>query len=179
MSKTRSQKEMLLESYKQMLTEYNGFIAVDTKSIDNVSVTQLKKQLKALGSKMAVVKNTLFKIALEETGKPVASKDFDGQVAIITYSDDPTAVAKLLKEIQKKSEKLGARYGLIEGDFLSGEKVMQLAEIPSREQLLAKLLGSLNAPLSGFMNVVTGNARGFVQVVKQLSEKGGAAKEAA
>lgn len=173
MAKSREAKSELLAKYKALLTEKNGFIAVDTKSIDNATVTTLKKQLKAEGNNMAVVKNTVFKIALDEAKYPVESADFDGQTGIITYDDDPTVIAKFVKKVQKDTELLDAKFGVVEGEFVTKERIMQLAEIPSREQLLAKMLGSMLSPVSGFMNAVTGNAKGFVQVLKQLSEKEG------
>ena len=87
------------------------------------------------------------------------------------FDEDPTTAAKLLKELQKTDEKLSARSGVFEGNYLTGEKVMQLAEIPSREILLATLMSSMNAPVSGTMNALTGNVRGLVMVLKGLSEK--------
>lgn len=175
MAKTRIQKESLLESYVKILKDADGYIAVDAKGIDNASVTELKKQLKTIGSSLTVVKNTIFKLAVDEAKQPAEVSDFDGQTAIITYTEDPTEPAKLLKTLQEESERLEARFGVVEGDFFDGERIMQLAEIPSREELLAKMLGSMVSPISGFMNAVTGNVRGFVQVVKQLSEKESAA----
>lgn len=173
MAKTRSQKETLLEDYKKLLTESDGYIAVDSKGIDNTTVTELKKQLKDLGSNLTVVKNTLWKIAVGETKQPDEVGEFEGQTAVISYKEDPTAPAKLLKEVQKETEMMEAKYGVVNGEFLDSGRIMDLADIPSREVLLAKLLGSMTAPVSGFMNAVTGNARGFVQVLRQLSEKRG------
>jgi large subunit ribosomal protein L10 len=178
MAKSREAKTALLQKYKQLLADKGGFIAIDSKSIDNVTVTELKKQLRADGGNLTVVKNTVFKIALEEANYPTETSVFDGQTAIVTYDEDPTVIAKSLKKVQKEMKKkldldlLEAKYGVIEGEFITSERVMQLADIPSREELLAKLLGSMMSPVSGFMNAVTGNARGFVQVLKQLSEKG-------
>jgi large subunit ribosomal protein L10 len=73
--------------------------------------------------------------------------------------------------MQKETELLDARSGVYEGEFLTAEKVMQLAEIPSREVLLSKLLGSMTAPLSGFMNAVTGNVRGLTVVLKAFLKR--------
>jgi large subunit ribosomal protein L10 len=176
MAKTRSLKEALLQDYKALLADTAGFIAVDGKSIDNVTVTELKKKLKAGGNNITVIKNTVFKIALEEGKFPVEASAFDGQTAIITYAEDPTVVAKAVKELQDEGEELElellqARYGVIDGEYVDAKRVMQLALIPSREVLLSQLLGSMTAPVKGFMNAVTGNARGFVQVLKQISEK--------
>ena len=171
MAKTKDAKSTLLQEYKAILTQKGGFIAIDGKSIDNITATQLKKQLKAEGSNLTVVKNTIFKIALQETNFPVDASVFEGQTGIISYDADPTLIAKMLKKLQKETELFSAKFGVIEGEYVDAERVMQLADIPSREVLLAKLLGSMVSPVSGFMNVVTGNVKGFVRVVQKLSEK--------
>ncbi|WKZ31419.1 MAG: 50S ribosomal protein L10 [Candidatus Dojkabacteria bacterium] len=172
MAKSKDQKTALLEQYKSLLTENKGYIAVDTEGVDTTAVTELKKKLREIGSTVTVVKNNIFKIALDETKSPVETKDFDFQTAVITYDADPTVVAKLIKDVQKDTEKFEARFGVVEGKFVEKSKVMGLAEIPSREELLAKMLGSMIAPVSGVMNAVTGNVRGFAQVLSQLGEKG-------
>lgn len=171
MAKSREQKEMLLEMYKDTLNNNSGYLAVDVKGVNNESITNLKKKLKDIGSNVIVVSNKLFQIALRETNQPTETLDFAEQTAIIPYADDPTAPAKLIKEVQKETEALPAKHGLLKGQYLNDQKVMELAEIPAREVLLAKLLGSMNSPLTVFANAVTGNARGFVQVLKQVSEK--------
>lgn len=175
MAKSKAQKEALLEQYKSLLTDKGGFIAVDTLGMDAVTITQLKKKLREHGTNIAIVKNSVFKIALNETNHPVESSDFTEQTAIIAYNEDPTIIAKLVKEVQTETEKFQARFGVVDGAFLDGSRVISLADIPSREVLLAKLLGSINAPVTGFASVITGNARGFVRAMQQLSEKGGAA----
>ena len=72
---------------------------------------------------------------------------------------------------RSETELLEPRSGVFEGEFLTAERVMQLAEIPSREVLLSRLVGTMNAPLTGFMNAVTGNVRGLTMVLKGISEK--------
>lgn len=172
MAKSRAEKEALLQTYKETLTNNGGYLAVDVKGVDAYTITELKKKLKEIGSNVMIVKNKVFQIALQETDQPVEAQQFADQTAIIPYADDPTQPAKLIKEARGDSEYFAAKHGLLKGQYLDESKVMALAEIPSREVLLAKLLGSLNSPLSGFASVVTGNVRGFTQVVKQLSEKG-------
>lgn len=162
---------MLLEQYKALIAENKGFIAIDTLGTGAETISQLKKKLREHGTNISVIKNSVFKIALTESNQPVESSAFTEQTAIITYNDDPTVIAKLLKEVQTETEKMGARFGIVEGAYLDKDRVMQLAEIPSKEVLLARLLGSLNAPLTGFASVITGNVRGFVRAVQQISEK--------
>ena len=171
MSKTRVQKTELLNEYKEILKNKGGYLLVNSDKIDTKTTTGLKIKLKGVGANYEVVKNSIFKIALQETEQPVQVQDFDGPTAIIFFDEDPTAPAKLVKEAQKETQLFDARSGVYEGEFLTAEKVMQLAEIPSREVLLSKLLGSMTAPLSGFMNAVTGNVRGLTVVLKGISEK--------
>jgi len=171
MSKTRVQKTELLNEYKEILKNKGGYLLVNSDKTDTKTTTGLKIKLKDVGANYEVLKNSIFKIALQETEQPLQVQDFDGPTAIIFFDEDPTAPAKLVKEMQKTTELFDARSGVYEGEFLTAEKVMQLADIPSREVLLSKLLGSMTAPLSGFMNAVTGNVRGLTVVLKGISEK--------
>ena len=171
MAKTRSQKTELLEKYKDILKNKSGYLLVNSDKIDTATVTKLKVELKDLDANYAVVKNSIFKVALQEENQPLEAQDIDGPTAIIYFEEDPTGPAKLVKETQKETQLFDAKGGVFEGEFLSEEKVMQLAEIPSKEVLLGQLVGSMSAPLSGFMNAVTGNIRGLTMVLKGISEK--------
>ncbi len=171
MSKTRSQKTELLNQYKEILKNKVGYLLINSDKTDTKTVTGLKIQLKGVGANYEVVKNSIFKIALQEAEQPLKTQEFDGPTAIIYFDEDPTAPAKLVKEAQKFTKLFEARSGVYEGEFLTADKVMQLADIPSREVLLGKLLGTMVAPLSGFMNAVTGNVRGLTMVLKGISEK--------
>lgn len=171
MSKTRSQKEELLKKYKELIETRSGYLLVNSDKIDTATVTDLKIQLKDAGANFSVLKNSIFKVALQDKDQPLDIQNFDGPTALITFEQDPTQPAKLVKKVQKDTELLEAKGGVFEGEFLSAERVMQLADIPSREELLSRLVGTMNAPLSGFMNAVTGNVRGFTMVLKGISEK--------
>ena len=171
MAKSKDQKNELLEQYKKILQEKPGYIIVNSDKLDSATLFSLRKDLKDIGSNFSVVKNTIFKIALQEAKQPLETQDFTGASAIISFDEDPTAVAKLLKEVQKEIEVLEARYGVIDNEYLDNNRIMELAEIPPKEVLYAKLLGSLNAPLSGIMNTLTGNVKGFIRVTQSLSEK--------
>jgi large subunit ribosomal protein L10 len=171
MSKTRTQKAELLEEYKTILKNKGGYLLVNSDKTDTKTVTGLKIQLKGVGANFEVVKNSIFKIALQETEQPLKAQEFDGPTAVIYFDEDPTSPAKLIKEAQKVTKLLDARGGVYEGEFLTAERVMQLADIPSREVLLGKLLGTMTASISGFMNAATGNIRGLTLVLKGISEK--------
>ncbi len=170
MPKNRTQKEELLTKYKSLIESKSGYFLVNSDKLNTPTVTGLKVQLKDVDANFTILKNSIFKVALQETEQPIQIQEFDGPTAIITFDQDPTAPAKLIKKIQKETELLEPRSGIYEGEFLSAEKVMQLADIPSKEVLLSRLVGSMNAPLTGFMNAVTGNVRGLTVVLKGISE---------
>lgn len=171
MSKSRNQKEELLTKYKELLESKSGYLLVNSDQIDTSTVTKLKIQLKDAGANFTVVKNSIFKVALQEADMPVQAQDFDGPSAIISFEQDPTGPAKLVKITQKETELLDPKCGVFEGEFLTAERVMQLADIPSREVLLGRLVGTMVAPISGFMNAVTGNVKGFTVALNEISKK--------
>lgn len=172
MPKSREYKESLLKKYKDLLSNTDGYIAVDPNQVDTATTTELKKELKQNDSDYIVVKNSIFKIALQDRAEiPPQAIDFSGSTAIITYSQDPTIPAKAIKKIQKETKQFDARYGYVSAKYLDAQRVMDLAEIPSKEELLAKIVGSLSSPVSGFMNSVTGNLRSFACVLSALKDK--------
>lgn len=171
MSKSRTQKEELLKKYTDLIENKSGYLLVNSDKIDTSTVTKLKIELKDVGANFTVVKNSIFKVALQDSKQPLQVQEFDGPTALITFEQDPTAPAKLVKKVQKEMELLSPRSGVYEGEFLTAERVMQLADIPSREVLLSRLVGTMNAPLTGFMNAITGNVRGLTMVLKGISEK--------
>jgi large subunit ribosomal protein L10 len=117
MSKTRVQKTELLNEYKEILKNKGGYLLVNSDKTDTKTVTGLKIKLKDVGANYEVVKNSIFKIALQETEQPLQVQDFDGPTAIIFFDEDPTAPAKLVKEMQKATELLDARSGVYEVNF--------------------------------------------------------------
>ena len=171
MSKSRTQKTELLGKYKELIKNSSGYILVDVAGLNTTTITKFKVDLAQTGANYTVIKNSVFKIALQEQDQPVKIQEFDGPTAIISYSSDPTAPAKLVKKLGEDTKMSAPKAAILDGNYISAQEVIQLANLPSREVLLAKLLGSLNAPLSGLMNVMNGNTRGFTMVLKKLSEK--------
>jgi large subunit ribosomal protein L10 len=171
MPKNRTQKDELLHKYKDLIKNKSGYLLVNSDKINTTTITTLKIQLKNVGANFTILKNNIFKVALQDSKQPLQVQDFDGPTALIVFDEDPTKPAKLVKEVQKETNLLDSKLGVFEGEFLTAERVMQLAEIPSREILLSQLVGTMNAPLSNFMNTVTGNIKGLTMILKGISEK--------
>lgn len=171
MAKTKADKKQLLEDYMEILQSKPNYILVNTANTGTPPINALKKLLKESQAKFYILKNTLFKIAAQETEQPTAIQELTEQTGFIVCGSDPTAAAKSLKTIQKEHSVLDTRYGVMFGNIANVEKITQLAEIPSREVLLAKILGSMQSPVSGFARVLNGTLRNFVYALAEVHKQ--------
>lgn len=144
---------------------------------DGLTVTQtqdLRRQAQANQTAIKVVKNRLFKVALSgnEQLKHLAADNFTGQLLYAFNANDEVAPAKDLSDFAQKHPalKIAGAFNA-EGNLLGAEEVHQLAKLPSKDQLRAQLVGTINAPVSGFVNVLAGNLRGLVQVLHAHSQQ--------
>ena len=129
---------------------------------------------KAREQKVSVIaaKKTLVKRALEAMGLgDVDTKKFEGGVAVFMGAGDEVAPAKIVAKFAKGNQHLRIHGGILEGMFITAEKVMELAKLPSRDELLAKTVHTIKAPISGLVNVLSGNLRGLVNVLNALKNK--------
>jgi large subunit ribosomal protein L10 len=156
----------LAEKFKNMkgmiLTEYHGLTVEE--------ISELRSKLRSFNSEYAVVKNTLSEIALKEAGIE-AGNNFSGPTALVIENGDTLSPAKAVMDFAKTHEKLKIRAGYLEGKFVDAAVIEQLSKLPSREVLIAKMLGSINAPISGFVNVLVASIRGLVTVLGAISKK--------
>jgi large subunit ribosomal protein L10 len=156
----------LSEKFKNIkgmiLTEYHGLTVEE--------ISELRSKLRSFNSEYAVVKNTLSEIALKEVGIE-AGDNFSGPTALVIENGDILSPAKAVMDFAKTHEKLKVRAGYLEGKFVDAAVVEQLSKLPSREVLIAKMLGSINVPISGFVNVLVANIRGLVTVLGAISKK--------
>jgi len=143
----------------------------DFKGLEVKDMTSLKKELKKEGASFKVAKKNLINIALKNAGADLDVKKMEGQIAVSVSPEDETAVAKIISKFSKGNENLKILGGLLGIKEISVEEIKALAKLPSKEELLAKLVGSLSSPLSGFMNVLQGNQRGLAQVLKAIADK--------
>ncbi|MCL2389555.1 MAG: 50S ribosomal protein L10, partial [Elusimicrobia bacterium] len=112
-------------------------------------------------------------IALKEIG--IEAPAFEGPTAIVFENSDTITPAKTVMDFAKDNAKLVVKAGYLDGKFIDAAMVKELSALPSREVLLAKMLGSMNAPVSGFVNVLAANLRGLVTVLDAISKKQSAA----
>jgi large subunit ribosomal protein L10 len=117
------------------------------------------------------VKNTMTKFAVDENNLQALDSYLNGPTSMALSSTDPVAPAKVLVEYSKKYDKLELKIGVVEGKIIDVEGIKALADLPSREVLIAKALGGFNAPISGFVNVLSANIRGLAVALNAIAEK--------
>lgn len=158
----------------EKIKKAQAFVLADYRGINVQDDTQMRNDLRKANVEYKVVKNTLTKFAAEENGLNDLLPHLEGPTAIAISYTDPIAPAKILNEYSKKNDKIKLKAGYVEGKVIDIEGIKSLANIPSREELIAKMLGSFNAPISGFVNVLNGNIRGLVVALNAIAEKQGA-----
>jgi large subunit ribosomal protein L10 len=173
MAKNKEQKGEILRNLKTKINDSKSIVFAKYDALTVKENEDLRKQLKAEKNEYLVAKKTLIGLALEENNiKGVEAKSLDGKVAIVFGYEDEVSPAKVVDKFRKDHEgKIDFVGGILENKFLSADEVNALAKLPSKEELYAKVVGSLNAPVSGFVNVLAGNMRGFVNVLKAIEEK--------
>lgn len=148
LSKNRELKEAKVQEIKSKLEKAQAVILADYQGLNVEEDTELRKKLREAGVEYKVYKNTLTILALKEIGIEGLDEFLKGPVSMAISYDDPTAPARVLNDFAKDHKKLELKAGLVQGEVYDLDKVKKLAAIPSREVLLAKLLGSFKAPLS-------------------------------
>ena len=173
--------EKILEQKKQQVAELSAAlkesctgVIVNYKGINVADDTKLRKQLREAGSTYKVVKNTMLKRALADAGITGLDDVLEGTTAIAYNKEDYVASAKILSEYAEKNKNFELKAGFVDGNVLDANGVKELAELPPKEVLVAKALGGLNAPITGFVTVLNGTLKGLVVALNAIAEKQGA-----
>lgn len=168
---TKDQKKVLVKELTEKIKTAKSSVFVDFKGLKVKDVTELKKELRKAGVEYAVVRKTLLEIALANAGIEAKVTGMEGQIAISLSNEDEIVAAKIIDKFAKTNENLKMVGGVLGVQVMSAQEVKALAKVPSKEELLAKLVGTINAPVSGFVNVLAGNLRGLVQVLNAVKEQ--------
>lgn len=171
MPKTKAQKKSILEKIKEKLAQSKAVIFSSDKGLNVKTAEKMRRELKQSGAEYLVAKKTLLQLATKEMGGEEALADLRGSVGVtLSYQDEVTG-AKIINKYAKESEALELGSGILENKFILAEMVKKLATLPSREQLLAKLVSTLNAPRSGLVQVLNGSSRRLVYVLSAIKDK--------
>ena len=153
-------KEKIAQAKSLAIIDYSG-----TSANDQV---ELRRAIAAAGGEVLVTKNTLIDIAVG-TGK--LSKSLEGMNAVVFSNQDEVAAIKALFQFQKDSEKLTIKEGYMDDSVLTPAQVAALSKLPGKNELIAMLIRTLQAPATGMVNVLKANQRGLVYALKAIAEK--------
>lgn len=171
MAVIRPEKVAKIAEVKELLTNSKCTILVDYCGLTVAQDTKLRRAMRQAGVKYSVVKNTFIRIAAQEAGIEGLEGYLEKNTAIASSPEDPVAVAKILTEFAKDNKVMTIKAGILDGKVISTEDIKALASLPSREVLLAKMLGSMMSPISGLANVLQGTIRNFVYVLDAVRKE--------
>ena len=154
MNNNRTLKEAKVAEIKEKLEKATSVVLSKYQGLTVEEDTVLRKNLREAGVEYKVYKNTLVTLAAKELGLEGIVEYLEGPVAIAFGYEDVTVAARVLNDFAKDHKKLELKAGIVEGEIYDTEKIKQLATIPSKEVLIAKLLGSIKSPISSFARVI-------------------------
>lgn len=167
----RVEKGKKVESLSKALSDARLLCLGDFQGLNVQEMTSLRQALRISHTEFHVVKNTLAKRAIQGTPLEVLEEHFSGPTGVAFSAHDPVEPAKVLIRFSKDNPKLKLKAGLLEGKVLSTESIEELSKLPSRETLLASLLGTLKSPPTGLVNVLSGVIRKFLWVLRAIDEE--------
>ncbi len=170
-TKVLEQKKAAVQEIADKLKGAVSGVLVDYRGLTVEQDTNLRRELRNAGVEYKVVKNTLTRFAANETGFEGLAPYLQGPTSLALTYEDPVAAAKVLVKFAKDYEALEIKAGFVDGKVVDLTEIKALADLPSREVLIAQVLGGLNAPISGFANVLNANLKGLVVALNAIAEK--------
>lgn len=178
------QKKQIVADMVETLKAAQAGVIVDYRGLTVEEDTNLRKKLREAGVEYKVVKNTLTRFAADEVGLSGLDEQLNGPTSLAVSNDDPVAPAKIISEFAKENECLKIKAGFLDGNVISLEEIATLAKTPSRDTLIANIMGSLNAPVSNLVRTLqalidNGVEPSEINIAKEDTEEAPAAQEEA
>ncbi|NLV51575.1 MAG: 50S ribosomal protein L10 [Clostridiales bacterium] len=170
--KVLSEKQAIVDALAEKLKNSSGGVFVDYTGTKVSADTQMRQSMSKAGVEYAVIKNTLARFAANRVGYEALDSFLNGPTALAVSETDPVAAAKIVCEYaDKKDSTLKIKVGFVDGKIISAAEVKALAELPSREVLIAQVLGTMIAPITGLATVLNANIRGLAVALSAIAEK--------
>ncbi len=168
---TRADKEKLIAEYQGGLAQAQHAFLLGFKGIKVPQVTELRNKVRATGGEYLVVKNNLALRAIDSTALAALEDHFVGPTAVVYSTADPVALAKALTDYAKDVPAIEFKAGMVEGRAIAAGQIKDIAQLPSREQLIAKLLYLLQSPVTRFARVLAAVPQSLVVVLDQVRQQ--------
>jgi large subunit ribosomal protein L10 len=169
----RSEKIFFVDNLGEELTDATSLVLIDYTGLSVKKQQELKKQLKAVGAKLFVAKNTLFKLAAQKAklSKELLSDTvLAGPTAFIVTGDDPIAPIQILAKFAKTNEIPQFKVAVVEGQFQDRQSLIRLSELPTKEVLFSQVMGTISAPAFNLVATLQGNLQKLVWMLEKRSK---------
>lgn len=168
----KDEKAEVVSELKEMIENSSAIFLTDYTGIDVADINEIRNQFRKEGVKYKVYKNTLFKRAIVESGKyEKLAEHLVGMTGYAFASENPVAPAKIIKKYFDEKQKLSLKACYVENQYFQGENLNELAALPSKNDIIAGILGSLNAPASGIVGAINAVMRDLVSVIDEISKR--------
>jgi len=170
-NKAVERKKQVVQEIKEKIENSKAIVLVDYRGLDVAEVSDLRNKYREAGVDYKVYKNTMMRFAFEEAGYENFTDNLTGPNGIAFSMEDAIGAAKVSNNYAKDNKKLEIKVGIVDGKIIDIDKIKELADIPGREVLIAKILGSLNSPITGFANVLQGNIKNLVYALDAIKDQ--------
>jgi large subunit ribosomal protein L10 len=168
----RNEKSEIISEIKELLESSTAVYLTDYHGINVEDISSLRTQFRNEGVRYKVFKNTLVKRALKESGKyDKIAEHMTGMTGFAFTTNNPLAPAKIISKYFGDKEKLALKACYVEGEYFDGSQLKALATLPTKNELIAGIMGSLNSPVSGIVGAINAVMRDLVNVIDQISQK--------
>jgi len=167
---TKEQKKKIIEDLKEKIEKQKIMVFVDFKGLKVEDLFDLRKRFKKAGSQLKVFKKTLLNLVLKEKEMKIDAKKLEGEVAVVFGFGDAISPAKIAYRFAVANPNLKILGGYFDGKYREAQEIIILAQLPTRDGLLAQLVRSISAPISNLVSVLEGNFKGLINIIANLSE---------
>jgi len=167
----REEKAQAVEALKERFQKTSVTLLAEYQGLKVSELTKLRQELRKTDAEVKILKNTLAGLALKGTEMEPLSKLFVGPTAVVTSAKDPVTPAKVLVKFVKEFEKAKIKGGFLSGKVMTPAEIETLSKLPSREEMLAKMLGSMQAPAQNLVNVLSALPRQLATVLAAIRDK--------
>jgi large subunit ribosomal protein L10 len=169
---TKEKKKEIVADLTGKLANAKALYLVDAGAMTVAQSETLRREFRTVNAELKIAKNTLIRLAVKEDGKfSVPEAKLKGHTALVVSYDDPIAPAKVIKKFFDKDKKPELKLAIIEGQSFDGSQLKAVAELPSREDLIAGIVGSLHAPISGIVGSINAVLRDVAYLVEEVAKK--------
>ena len=171
MAKTKQQKEQVIKELKESFSRQKAVVFVDFKGLKVEDMFNLRKRLKLVDGKLRVAKKTLIDLVIKDSEFKADVKNLEGEIALVFGFGDSIAPAKTVYNFSKENPNIKILGGFFENEFKGAEDFIAIAQLPSKDELLGRFVGSISSPVSNFVNVLEANLKGLIYTLNAITNK--------